>query len=39
MWQGKKVIRVSVCSWSTTANDVSRSVDAFIQARQSVVGI
>lgn len=39
MWLGKKVIRVSVCSWSTTANDVSRSVDAFIQARQSVVGI
>jgi threonine aldolase len=36
MWQGKKVIRISVCSWVTTASDVSRSVDAFIQARQSV---
>jgi len=39
MWQGKKVIRVSVCSWVTTENDVSCSVDAFIQARQSVAGI
>ena len=32
-WQGKPVIRVSVCSWTTTADDVSRSVAAFVAAR------
>lgn len=32
-WQGKPVIRVSVCSWITTADDVSRSVAAFVAAR------
>ena len=37
-WQGKKVIRVSVCSWVTSDEDIERSVAAFIRARQSVVG-
>lgn len=32
-WHGRPVIRVSVCSWMTTAEDVSRSVRAFAQAR------
>ncbi len=32
-WQGHVVIRISVCSWATTAVDVSRSVRAFIAAR------
>jgi len=36
MWQGKKVIRVSVCSWVTSAEDVSRSVQAFIAARDTI---
>lgn len=31
-WHGKKVIRISVCSWATTANDISRSVKSFEQA-------
>lgn len=31
-WQGKKVIRVSICSWATTEEDVSRSVAAFEKA-------
>ncbi|MGB2380721.1 MAG: pyridoxal phosphate-dependent decarboxylase family protein [Porticoccaceae bacterium] len=35
MWQGKKVIRVSVCSWVTSAEDISRSVVAFIAAREA----
>ena len=35
VWQGKKVIRVSVCSWVTSAEDVSRSVQAFIKARNA----
>lgn len=32
-WQQRSVIRVSVCSWATTADDVSRSVHAFVEAR------
>jgi glutamate/tyrosine decarboxylase-like PLP-dependent enzyme len=32
-WQQRSVIRVSVCSWATTAADVSRSVKAFVDAR------
>lgn len=36
VWMGKKVIRISVCSWVTSAQDVSRSVRAFVNARQSI---
>ncbi|MFZ7102500.1 MAG: pyridoxal phosphate-dependent decarboxylase family protein [Peptococcaceae bacterium] len=32
-WQGRDVIRISVCSWATTAKDVSLSVESFIKAR------
>ncbi len=32
-WNGKAVIRISVCSWATTKADVSRSVKAFVAAR------
>jgi len=32
-WQGEPVIRISVCSWATTAADVERSVAAFIRCR------
>ncbi len=32
-WRQRKVIRVSVCSWATTAADVTRSVRAFVDAR------
>ncbi len=32
-WRGRSAIRVSVCSWATTAADVSRSVAAFVAAR------
>lgn len=32
-WHGTPVIRISVCDWSTTADDVDRSIDAFIAAR------
>ena len=38
VWMGKKVIRISVCSWVTSAQDVSRSVQAFVQARQVICG-
>jgi glutamate/tyrosine decarboxylase-like PLP-dependent enzyme len=32
-WQGETVIRMSVCSWATTAQDIERTVAAFVQAR------
>lgn len=32
LWNGKKVIRVSICSWATTSTDISRSVKSFEQA-------
>lgn len=43
-WFGRKVIRISVCSWATTAEDVSRSVRSFVKGRdlaraQSALGI
>lgn len=34
-WQGRRAIRISVCSWATTAADVSRSVEAFVKARDA----
>jgi glutamate/tyrosine decarboxylase-like PLP-dependent enzyme len=35
-WQDKPAIRISVCSWATTPEDVARSVQAFIKARGAV---
>jgi glutamate/tyrosine decarboxylase-like PLP-dependent enzyme len=32
-WHNTPVIRVSVCSWATTAEDISRTVSAFVNAR------
>ncbi|RMF00667.1 MAG: aspartate aminotransferase family protein [Chloroflexi bacterium] len=32
-WFDRAVIRISVCSWATTREDVSRSVRAFVAAR------
>lgn len=29
IWQGQKVIRISVCSWATTPADIDRSVKSF----------
>ncbi|MCB0489464.1 MAG: aminotransferase class V-fold PLP-dependent enzyme [Cyclobacteriaceae bacterium] len=31
-WFGKKVIRVSVCSWATTPEDITKSVNSFEEA-------
>lgn len=33
VWKGEPVIRISVCSWATTPQDVERSVAAFVAAR------
>ena len=35
MWNDAPAIRVSVCSWITTEEDVKRSVAAFVEARNS----
>ncbi len=34
-WFGRRIIRISVCSWATTEEDVTRSVNAFVAARRS----
>jgi len=36
VWQGKTAMRISVSNWSTTAEDVDRSLDAMISIAQSV---
>lgn len=36
IWNNKKVIRVSVCSWATTKEDISRSVKSFEKALKEV---
>ena len=36
VWKGNKVIRISVCSWATTKEDVDRSVQSFVQALKKV---
>lgn len=38
LWNGKRVIRISVCSWVTSAEDIRRSAQAFINARDSIIG-
>lgn len=32
IWFGKKVMRMSICSWATTENDISKSVKSFEKA-------
>lgn len=36
-WNGKPVIRISVCSWATTEDDIVRTVSAFVTARGKAV--
>ncbi len=33
VWQDQPAIRISVCSWATTPEDIDKSVSAFIKAR------
>ena len=33
VWQGRRVIRVSVCSWATTSDDIATSVRSFAKAQ------
>lgn len=37
-WRNTAVIRVSVCSWATTVDDINRSVAAFVKARKDCGG-
>jgi len=37
-WCGRRVIRISVCSWATGAADVTRSVEALVVARRMAGG-
>jgi glutamate/tyrosine decarboxylase-like PLP-dependent enzyme len=37
VWFGEPVIRISVCSWATTAADIERSVAAFVKARETAL--
>ncbi|MBW1821767.1 MAG: aspartate aminotransferase family protein, partial [Deltaproteobacteria bacterium] len=34
IWDGEPVIRISLCSWATTTEDIDRSVAAFVKARE-----
>ncbi len=36
-WDEKAVIRVSVCSWATTKEDITRSVNAFVAAKDKAI--
>lgn len=38
VWEGKKIIRISVCSWATTEDDVLKSVASFKTALAKTVG-
>jgi len=34
VWHGRTAIRISVCSWATTADDARRSVTTFVEAKE-----
>ena len=36
-WHGRRVIRISICSWATTPEDISRSVASFERAWKEVL--
>lgn len=38
VWQGRTAMRISVSNWSTTEDDVERSIDAIIRCARSTVG-
>lgn len=38
-WQGMPVIRLSVCSWKTTHEDIDACVEAFIKARKAITNV
>jgi glutamate/tyrosine decarboxylase-like PLP-dependent enzyme len=36
VWQGRTAMRISVCSWATSDEDIERSVEAMLRAARSV---
>jgi len=36
VWKGRRVIRISVCAWTTTQDDISKSVSSFVVAKDSL---
>lgn len=36
-WRNTPVIRVSVCSWATTEEDISRTVRAFVKSHKAII--
>lgn len=38
-WRGEPVIRISVCSWATTPDDVRRAAVAFVDARERAAAL
>ena len=36
-WDGKAVVRISVCSWATTEDDITRCVSAFVSGRNKAI--
>ena len=36
-WHDKSVIRISLCSWATTEQDIRRSVEVFVKARKQAL--
>jgi len=39
LWQGRRAIRISVSNWSTTDDDVDRTVDAFAAAARTLATV
>jgi threonine aldolase len=37
IWDGKAAIRISICSWVTTEEDISRTARAFVAARSKAL--
>jgi glutamate/tyrosine decarboxylase-like PLP-dependent enzyme len=37
-WRGRRCMRISVCNWQTTSEDVDRSLEAITEARRTATG-
>ncbi len=39
VWQGKTIMRISICSWATTEEDIRKSINAIVKAADKVRGM
>ena len=37
IWDGTKITRISICTWATAKDDITRSVKTFVAARNKAV--